>query len=347
MNFHTQDRSHSRLDREKFPVQEETPAEHGSVHASPTTHRRDLIIIVLAAVAASVIGATFDLAEYIGAWMRTHEHYEVDEWPGALLVLAAGSTWYAMRRFRDASRALNERMKIERRLSTALAENRALAQQTVRLQESERKRLARELHDELGQYLNAIKLDAVAIRDDAQLSPGATRDAAVAIVHGVDHVYAVVASMIRRLRPVGLDDLGLAAAIEQCVEYWRTRLPGTRFTLRVTGSLAGLGELTDLTVYRLVQEGLTNVSRHARATAVDISIERRSDAEEGEMLMLAIVDNGAGAQTDGPGHGFGLVGMRERVQALGGRFAIDTAPGAGFALSVQLPVAGDLVGEPA
>lgn len=334
----TQDRNHSLSSRENFPVQDGAPGDRGIAPASSSTHRRDAVLVVAAATVVAVVGPTFELAERIGQWMRAGEHYQVDEWPAVILVLAIGLAWYALRRFRDASRELRERVRTEQRLSQALAEHRSLAQQYVQLQESERKRLARELHDELGQYLNAIKLDAVAIRDGAQASRDGVHDAAAAIVHGVDHVYGAVGAMIRRLRPVGLDELGLAAAIEQCVEYWRARTPGTRYALTVQGDLSALGETLDLTVYRLVQEGLTNIARHAHATRADIAIERRTEVEGRALLVLAVVDDGAGAPAGLSSRGCGLVGIRERVRALGGRIAIETAAGAGFALRAELPV---------
>jgi two-component system, NarL family, sensor histidine kinase UhpB len=105
-----------------------------------------------------------------------------------------------------------------------ITENRLLAQENSRIQEMERKHPARELHDELGQYLNAIKLDSVSIREsgvDAEFSS----NAAHAIIRAVDRVHGVISDMIGRLRPVGLDELGLVAAIEHCVDHWRQHLP--------------------------------------------------------------------------------------------------------------------------
>lgn len=144
-------------------------------------------------------------------------------------------------------------------MSAVLDENRQLAQENLRIQEVERKHLARELHDEFGQYLNAIKIDAVSICESRGTDAVFSTDAALSIIRTVDHVHAVVSDMIDRLRPVGLDELGLVAAIEHCVDHWRQRLPETRFQLSVRGNFEGLSEPLNLTLYRLIQEGLTNV----------------------------------------------------------------------------------------
>src|SRR5262249_11747 len=156
-----------------------------------------------------------------------------------------GLIWFSSRRHRQTRLELAARQQAEVHLARALAVNRELVQRHIRAEEEERKHLARELHDELGQYLNAIKLAAVAIRAgvrDAALASGA----AGGIIQSVDHVHAAVSGMIRRLRPVGLDELGLAAAVESLVDQWRTRLPGVRFSLAFGGALDGLGEQLNL-----------------------------------------------------------------------------------------------------
>ena len=183
-----------------------------------------------------------------------------------MFVLSVCLVWLSLKRYRHARRELQARQIAEARLGAALAENRRLARENLRIQEVERKHLARELHDELGQYLNAIKLDAVSISDsggDARFSTGAS----LAIIRSVDHVHRAVSDMIGRLRPVGLDELGLVDAIEHCVDHWRQRLPEMQFEVSVSGNFDGLSEPATLTVYRLIQEGLTNIYKHAQRIA--------------------------------------------------------------------------------
>jgi glucose-6-phosphate-specific signal transduction histidine kinase len=222
-----------------------------------------------------------------------------------------------------------------------LLENRRLAQQYLQLQESERKFLAHELHDELGQYLNAIKIDAVAIQqragDDA--SPRAS-----AIISHADHVHGVVRDLVHRLRPIGLDELGLRAALEHFLDDWRRRLPQLRIDVQLQGDLDGVGELLALALYRLLQEGLTNISKHARASHVEIRILRAAGTADDE-VVFSLADDGGGADLGQNTVGLGLIGMRERVEMLGGEFQVTTAPARGFRLLARIPVVHSDQGE--
>src|SRR4029079_16322430 len=129
------------------------------------------------------LSAYFELSELLFALTRRWEPVQLDEWPVALLVLALCLGWLSWRRYQQTLVQLRARQVAEARLARALAENRELAHQHLRIQEAERKHLARELHDELGQYLNAIKLDAVSMGEG---------EASTRIVQSVNHVHAVV-----------------------------------------------------------------------------------------------------------------------------------------------------------
>ncbi len=313
-----------------------TPAD-SSRRSIATSTWRDSTIVAALTVASLLLSAHFQLAEAFYASTRRWESLQLDELSTGLLVLAMGLIWLSWRRNRLARRELRARAAAEAALAAALNDNRRLAQEHVRIQEAERKHLARELHDQLGQYLNAIKLDAVSIAQAG--APGAldaavVQRAAAAVIDSVDHVYGAVTDMIRRLRPVGLDELGLAAAIEHCVDQWRVRLPGTTFELSVSGDFEGLPEPLALTAYRMVQEGLTNVYRHAAAGRVDIRLAREHPAA----MLLTVADDGRGMQPDERTAGFGLSGMRERVEMAGGSFVLSSAPGRGLTLTARLPV---------
>jgi glucose-6-phosphate-specific signal transduction histidine kinase len=295
----------------------------------------DLAIVLIVAAACWWIAANVELIEWLYVLTRQWERFQVDELAVVLVALAIGMTWFALRRYSDARTEVRRRNEAQGRLAESLAEQRRLAQRYVLMQEAERKALARELHDELGQYLNAIKIDAVAIRDAA--SDGAARAAgAGAIITNADHVYRTVSGLIRRLRPVGLDELGLAAALEHIVDGARVRSVGTRFTLAIEGDVERLGENCDLTIYRLVQEGLTNCAKHASASEVDIRLMRGSDRCDN--ITLTMTDNGAGSDWAQQREGLGLVGMRERVEALGGALHVTTAPGYGFRFVASFPL---------
>ena len=305
--------------------------------------RRDAVLIAVISIAAAIICVRLDLSEALLAWTRLHERFQLDELPAWLLVVACCLAWFSARRYIEARDQLVMRRATDARLAEALAENQRLAQQYVDMQEYERKALARDLHDELGQYLNVIKLDAVSIRDAASSGiEGAatfTGNAARAVIENVDRVYGVVSSLIRQLRPVGFDELGIAAALENCVNDWRARLPEAVIELSIDSGFDDPNEIRALALFRLVQEALTNVARHSGATRVEIRVARvrRSEAA-GEFIEVSIVDNGRGTDMEAPHTGLGLVGMRERVAAFGGSLELSGACGAGFQLMASMPV---------
>lgn len=299
---------------------------------------RDAIVVVIVTLAAAAVSAELNLSERLYRFTASWERLQLDELPGVLWVLALGLAWYAVRRYHDAARDLERRRAAEAQLGTVLADNRRLSQQYVALQESERKALARELHDELGQYLNVIKLDAVGIRDPKFSGPQAARERAGAIVENCDHIHRVLADLIGQLRPVGLDELGLAAAVEHCLETWRSRLPALDLRLEVRGEWSDLPEEVALTAYRVVQEALTNIAKHARAHSATVALERGPREEgAGEQIKITVTDDGVGRRAE-PSRGLGLIGMKERVTALEGAFDVSSAPGRGFELTVRLPV---------
>jgi signal transduction histidine kinase len=146
------------------------------------------------------------------------------------------------------------------------------------------------------------------------------------------HIYDVVHSMMQRLRPGALDDLGLEDALEDEIETWQKRNPGTSATLTTSGELAGLGERINISIYRIVQECLTNIARHAAASHVSIDLDNR-----GGQLELRVSDDGRGMDMTGITGGLGLIGMRERVEALGGSFLLESGPGKGVRIMASMP----------
>ncbi len=319
------------------PATERFPEQPGVIPGSTDPAARDAALVLGATAAVVALSIHFELDERLYRLTRHWEYFQLDELTLGLLALSIGLIWLAWRRYRHARRELLARARTEARLVEVLAENRALAQEHLRIQEEERRHLARELHDELGQYLNAIKLDATAIQRQAGADP--TGAGAAAIVRTVDHLYEVVSGMIARLRPVGLEELGLAAAIEHCVDQWRQRLPQTQFSLILDGALDDLDDALSVTLYRVIQEGLTNLGKHAQATQVRIELQRLSrPAGDDRPLRLRIQDNGRGLNGSASGSRFGLSGMRERVELAGGSFALHSAPGAGLSIEAALPM---------
>jgi two-component system sensor histidine kinase UhpB len=306
--------------------------------ARPSAWRDTLGVLALTAISIG-LAAHFNWSEALYALTRREERLQIDELPIGMLVMLTGLIWLAWRRNRQARREIRARQAAERELERALSANRELAQETLRIQEEDRKHLARELHDELGQYLNAIKLDAVLIQETAPVNRTDARSGTQAIIRTVDRLHAVVSRMIADLRPAALDELGFVAAIENNIEEWRRRLPAIEVRLNTSGDFDGLEEVVSLTLYRLIQEALTNVYKHAAASRVDIRLER-SSSDAAREVSLTIVDDGRGLDPGRPMTGHGLRGMRERVELAGGRFTLDGGPGRGLRLTAHLPITG-------
>jgi two-component system, NarL family, sensor histidine kinase UhpB len=300
---------------------------------------QDLAGIVIATGLFAVLSVHFELGERVSAWSRPLERYQLDELPGLLMFMALGLAWFGWRRTREARAELRRRRAIEAELTAALQANRQLERANARIQEDERKTLARELHDELGQYLNAIKVDAVCLRGADPLSVDDVQRSAASIIAIVDRVQGTVGDMVRRLRPPGLDELGLPAAIEHCIDSWRRPLSSVRFEFDVADGLKDMGETVNMTLYRLVQEGLTNVAKHAQAHRVSIRLEQLEPAaNQAASVTLQLSDDGVGLAASTPASGMGLVGMRERVEALGGSFEAANVTPRGFRIVATLPL---------
>ena len=229
--------------------------------------------------------------------------------------------------------------ELEMEVARLRQRNHALTLRLARALEQERKDLARELHDELGQALTAIKTDAVLISNLTHGTDTQSHASAQAILDTVSHIYEVVYSMLRRLRPGVLDEAGLGAALEALIAEWRKHRPRIPCELDLIPDLSGVDDLVSITVYRTVQELLTNVARHSAATHVTVAVAREP-APSGECLRVTIEDNGRGVDAGkiSAGGGFGLHGLRERLHALNGWLDIDSTPGRRTKVSVWVPI---------
>jgi two-component system, NarL family, sensor histidine kinase UhpB len=216
-----------------------------------------------------------------------------------------------------------------------LVQNRRLTRLIQTHLEEERRAIARELHDELGQCLTAIRTIGAAIANRSKANAPDIHDSAQTIVQVAGHIYDVVHGIIRQLRPSALDNLGLREALEELVSGWRERYPEVDARLSLAGDLDNLGETINISVYRIVQECLTNVVRHAQATRADIVVERGVQAVE-----VSVRDNGKGLgeRDESEAARFGLMGMRERVEGLDGQFRIESRSGEGVRVRASIPV---------
>ena len=207
--------------------------------------------------------------------------------------------------------------------------NRRLTAQMLAIQEEERADLARDLHDEMGPFLFAMRLDAEAIQAEARKSGhAAIAERAQALGESVSHIQSHVRDILKQLRPDGLSETGLAVAIGNLATFWQ-RHGGVAVHLDLAAE--GFGVETDGVIYRLVQEGLTNAARHGAAKHAWITI-----TSDGGEIRVIVEDDGVGfAAIDGGG--LGLKGMRERLASLSGSLMLSTRPGGGTRLAAAMP----------
>jgi two-component system sensor histidine kinase UhpB len=221
-------------------------------------------------------------------------------------------------------------------LEKTMAENHELAGNMLSLQESERRDLARELHDELAPCLFGIRVDLGEIERMAGEHDVPEVNEKVASVKNItNHIQSLVRKMLSRLRPMTLDDLGLAEALRDMLHNWRDRQPEIDWEWDFVGEYYGLPDTLQVTIYRVVQECTTNCVRHANASHVKVEVRR-----EPESIKVSVTDDGKGLSPKLV-KGFGLIGMRERVTALGGRIAFDTEEGKGLQVRVLIPLKGE------
>ena len=212
-------------------------------------------------------------------------------------------------------------------LGNAVDDKRRLAERVVSLQDVERKEIARELHDEFGPYLFALRAHAGAlsrIADARDPNVEATRKHGSAILEQVNALQQSNRRVLEKLRPAGLTELGLREALGALLRLWGESHPDVAIETDISQSLGDTGETADLTIYRTIQEALTNVFRHAGATCVNVTvepIELPSGLTGRGGALVRVRDNGGGLRPD---HrlGLGLTGMRERILALGGSLTI-------------------------
>jgi signal transduction histidine kinase len=217
-------------------------------------------------------------------------------------------------------------------VTAARQELRDLSAKLVTTQESERKNLSRELHDAVGQSLSAVQFELhnlAVVLDSGQEHLRGRVDRLRELIEGS---LAMIRNMARLLRPSMLDDLGLAAAVEGLAREI-SRSTGVQIEVRSAGLSEELPDEHKICLFRIVQEALNNVCRHANADSVDIALQSSEDS-----VSVIIQDDGRGFRP-GQNKGLGLIGMQERVETLGGALVIRSEPGKGARIEVQLPFA--------
>jgi len=231
------------------------------------------------------------------------------------------------------NRMVDRRQDTDRRMRIGERKLKALHERLLAVQEEERRRIARELHDDLGQSLTALKMDCIGLLQKMERTP-AIEAIGTRILRTLDTTVSAVQRISSELRPSVLDDLGLVAAIEEEARLFEAR-SGIECALRVEGEMPDDSE-TVTTVYRIVQEALTNVARHSNATRTELLLRQQRDE-----LLLEIRDDGRGVTPEeiGDPHSLGLIGIRERAALIGGTVQIEGVDGEGTTVLARIPIA--------
>jgi two-component system sensor histidine kinase UhpB len=224
-------------------------------------------------------------------------------------------------------------------LDTLRAENNALNRRLITAQDDERRHTALELHDEVGPCLFGLKANAASIATLAgERADPASAERARDMLAIIDHLQAINRSLLNRLRPMALGHVPLGDLLAEVVRERARQVPDLRMTFTPGALQPSYGEPVDLTIYRCVQESLTNTIRHAQAKRVDLAFgEIDADSEPRRLLVLQVQDDGCGIDPAAP-TGRGLRGMQERAGALGGSCIIDRAPAGGTCVRIAIPV---------
>jgi two-component system sensor histidine kinase UhpB len=292
----------------------------------------DLLWVIACLLAYVFMAMQFEFSEHIEKFSQRYEPIQLDELPWALLVLSLGLTWYSWRRSQEAKLEIQERIRSELQVQELLSHNSDLAQRLFTAQEDERRALARELHDEMGQTCTAIRTEA-AVLSGGKLKPDEALDSAQRIAEAAQQISLLTRNMLQRLRPAVLDSMGVTDALLTHCEQWQDNT-GVRCNFSFDPVPDDLSDYVCVTLYRLLQESLTNVAKHAQATQVEVKLK-----SEKHLLILTIQDNGCGMSNPNANHaGFGLLGMRERVSSLGGRLQLSSQRQQGFQVRAELPL---------
>ncbi len=294
----------------------------------------DMLVISGVTVLFFFCASYLELSEELARLTESMETWQLDELPLVLLVIFIMMVGVLIRRTHQLRKQTDLQMAVQNELASALEKNRRLTRKNIEIQEAERRAIARELHDEFGQSMNAIMIDGVAIRNSVREGSD-LYEQAKSIVDVSGKLFSGVRDLLKQLRPVALDELGVVAALEYMIDEWRRRFENISWGSTIDIEGMSLDETVNITIYRFVQEALTNIVRHSDATEVKvIVIGSQSDGS----ITIEVRDNGSNKENAESADGVGLVGLRERVESLGGVFERGVSMPSGFFVTAHFPI---------
>ncbi|HHB91973.1 MAG TPA: HAMP domain-containing protein [Thioploca sp.] len=242
------------------------------------------------------------------------------------------------------NKMLTELQKSNEKTLSLLDDNQFLVSRSIAIQEDERRELSRELHDEFGQCLIAIQADAtniVELTKDSDIEfKNKIIPSANAVIDTSGHIYSIVHSLMQQLRPSSLDELGLTEALQELITKWQMRHKVNCILMIEADGLNLLGNNINIMIYRIIQESLTNIAKHAQATKVIITLNIVA-----QKLMINIHDNGCGMDINNHKRGLGLIGIRERVRSLDGTINLNSDIGKGVKIALTIPIADEFLSK--
>lgn len=278
---------------------------------------RVIVLLILAFTVCSLLLVAFTVRRALRP---------LDQISEALHVVAAGdfSARVEKPNLPDLGRLTDQFNQMASTLEEQRKTNQGLHGRMLQIQETERRMLAQDLHDELGQSITAIR--ALAVTGAGSQSQS--------IVEVCGQMYESVRSLMHQLRPPLLDELGLESALEKLVDDWNGVHEDSFCALDIQGDFSAISEVISIHLFRCVQEGLNNVAKHAKAERVDVGLTNKDGN-----VALSIIDNGCGFELSNASNGMGLVGMSERAEACGGIFSLVSSTSKGVSLGLNIPFA--------
>ena len=293
----------------------------------------DALYLLALSLVFWLLATHWELSEHIAAYSGFYESLQLDELPFLLVVLFFGMAWYSWRRSLEAKLELTERTRSEHKVQELLRHNSDLAQRLFTAQEDERRALALELHDEMAQTVTAIRTEAV-LMSAQQSSAQDVKASSQRIADAAQQLSQITRHMLHQLRPVALDSMGLREALLALCERWQDSC-GIQCESSIDQLPGHMPDYVNVTLYRLVQEALTNAARHSQASRVQVNLQLLN----AQTLGLIIADNGIGIDpAQGESQGFGILGMRERVASLKGSLSLLSETGRGVRIQIELPL---------
>jgi glucose-6-phosphate-specific signal transduction histidine kinase len=275
-----------------------------------------MLVIFGIATIFFVTASHLELSEEVSRVTDSMEAWQLDELPLVLLVIFILMAGVLVHRTGQLRKQIDLQIEAQKKLTLVLDQNRRLTRKNIEIQEAERRSIARELHDEFGQSMNAIMIDGVAIRNAVEKGSD-LHTQAKSIVEVSGKLFSGVRGLLKQLRPVALDELGLTAALETMIDDWRRRFEKIHWHSEIDIEYKNLDEAINITIFRFVQETLTNIVKHSDATEVSVAV--KVDKLE-ERITICVRDNGSIQEKTESNDGVGLVGLSERIESLGGAF---------------------------